>query len=413
MKNNTIRLLYIFLACAMLAIGRMQDNRLVFFDIDFSIVFSFTYLILSIFMLSTIKKIFFDTSKFLLILFYIIIIFVTPFLWSMYGITEAVDGKFGGSLLNYSNFLIIVIPISIIVMEKFEYKDLKLFIKILFLVSVFLAAISIFFVSELKNGRLVALGGGPIVFCRWMMLAILVLIFYPNQQWKILKALSIIGFLILALATGSRGPFIALLLTGLIYSFLNFRRVILFLVPICAIFIYTISFTSIQNQVNEIGNAKRVFMNFSDRGFKNKSLETRFDLIERSFLMMREHPFGVGAGNWQIEANRANPAHLMNGNLYYPHNLFLEVSNEYGVYAPVILLILFIYITYSGFIKLRKLKNKSISLYPLFFYLMIFLILNSFFSGSLIDNRLLFIIISILLIKRPSEFYKHTYELKK
>ena len=221
MKNNTIRLLYIFLACAMLAIGRMQDNRLVFFDIDFSIVFSFTYLILSIFMLSTIKKIFFDTSKFLLILFYIIIISVTPFLWSMYGITEAVDGKFGGSLLNYSNFLIIVIPISIIVMEKFEYKDLKLFIKILFLVSVFLAAISIFFVSELKNGRLVALGGGPIVFCRWMMLAILVLIFYPNQQWKILKALSIIGFLILALATGSRGPFIALLLTGLIYISLD------------------------------------------------------------------------------------------------------------------------------------------------------------------------------------------------
>lgn len=401
MNNKIISFLYILSACAMLAIGRFHDDRLTILNIDFSFFISATYTVTSLLIIFSFRKIFLSKSRNTLFLFYFLVIITTPILWGIYGVTDFQEGKFGGSIANYINFLLIVIPTSIIIMQKFEYENVKLLIKILFSVSLFLAITSLFFISELNNGRLVVLGGGPIVFCRWMQFGILILLFYPKKKKNVLNYILIVGFLILSLATGSRGPLIALILTGSVYMFLNLKHSVIRLIPLIFLLLAIALFTGIDKKVSKLGNTQRVFMNISEKGFKNKSIETRFDLIERSLEMMYHHPFGVGSGNWQLEANKINPKHLMNGNLFYPHNLFLEVANEYGVYTGIILIILFIRVIYFSYRKLIRFKDDKSSLYPLLFYTMFFFIANTLLSGSLIDSRLLFIILSILLIKEP------------
>jgi hypothetical protein len=51
--------------------------------------------------------------------------------------------------------------------------------------------------------------------------------------------------------------------------------------------------------------------------------------------------------------------------------------------------------------KMIEYKNDKTSLYPLLFYLFIYLFLNSLVSGMLNDSRLLFIIISFIIIHKP------------
>ena len=46
-------------------------------------------------------------------------------------------------------------------------------------------------------------------------------------------------------------------------------------------------------------------------------------------------------------------------------------------------------------------NQQHMSMYPMLFYLLIFLFLNSLLSGSLNDSRIMFIIISLLFIQKP------------
>jgi O-antigen ligase len=114
---------------------------------------------------------------------------------------------------------------------------------------------------------------------------------------------------------------------------------------------------------------------------------------------MKKHPFGIGAGNWQLKGNQLDPTHLMAHE--YPHNLLFEIINEYGLLAGFLLLILIFHVTYTSFAKMINHYNSSSSLYPFLFYLWIFLLFNAMLSGSLNDSRLLFVTASCILIINP------------
>jgi hypothetical protein len=79
----------------------------------------------------------------------------------------------------------------------------------------------------------------------------------------------------------------------------------------------------------------------------------------------------------------------------------LEVACEYGVQALLLLLLLLIYVFHLSFHKMMQYRRDKTSLYPLLFYLFLFLFLNSLISGMLNDSRLLFIIISFIIIHKP------------
>lgn len=386
--------LFILCACALLAIGRVYEERLIIGNINLALLISVVYLILVGFLLFSIKKIVISKTKLLFYLFYLVIFLTPPTLWSVFGATQ-----FG--LENFLNFWIIVVPISVIIVERYNRRDVLNTFYILLGVCCFLALLSAIglSVSERIDGRTAALGGGPIVFARWMGFGILTLFLLPVRFNLWYKVSLIIFFLVLALASGSRGPIFALVITGFVYLFFNFNRMIIQVITLLTVLSMVFFLFSLDDRISEVGNSDRVFMNFSKRGGSTQSTNTRKHLLIGSFILLQQYPLGVGAGNWQSMANKVRPNHLMP--LEYPHNLLLEIACEYGIHSFVLLLLLLIYVFYLSFNKMKKNRKDKTSLYPLLFYLLLFLFLNSMVSGMLNDSRLLFIVISFILIQKP------------
>jgi len=393
-SRNIFSWLFIFAACALLAIGRVYEERLIIANINLALIISFFYIVLVTFLLFSIKKIVLSKTKFLFYLFYLIIFLTAPILWAVFGVNQ-----FG--LENVFNFCVIVVPISLVIIERYNRKDVLNTLYVLLGVCCFLALLSSFGLSasDRIDGRTAALGGGPIVFARWMGFGVVTLFLLPVSLKLWYKIPLIIIFLLLALASGSRGPIFALFITGIFYLFFNFNRIIIKVILIFSAFSIIFLLFSLDDRISEVGNSDRVFMNFSKKGGSLQSTNTRKNLVIGSFVVLQTYPLGVGAGNWQLMANKIRPNHLMP--LEYPHNLFLEIACEYGIHSLFVLLLLLIYVFYLSFNRMRKYINDKTSLYPLLFYLLLFLFLNSMISGMLNDSRLLFIVISFLLIHKP------------
>ena len=386
--------IFLFFSCALLAIGRVYDERLEIAEINLGIFLSVIYLVSVIFMLFSIKKTILSKSKVLFYSFYLLALLMTPILWLVFDVT---DYGFEKAI----NFWLIVIPISVVIAEKYERKDVLNTFYILLAVTCLLALLSFFgpSITERADGRMTALGGGPIVFARWMGFGIITLLFLPVKIKYIYKYSLILIFFILALATGSRGPILGLFLTGFVYVFLNFNRVIVRISLGVFLLISVLVFSGVEKQIAKLGNSKRVFMNISKKGGSKQSTSTRNNLAIGSFLLLQNYPLGVGAGNWQLITNKLSPTHLMP--LEYPHNLVLEVACEYGIQTVLLLLLLFLYVFHLSYHKMIKYKNDKTSFYPLLFYLFLFFFFNSLVSGMLNDSRLLFIIISFIIIHKP------------
>jgi len=385
---------FMFSACALLAIGRVYDDRLVIAGINLVVIVSVVYLISVLILFSSIKKTVFSKSKILLYSFYLLVLITGPMLWLIFDITEFGFEKF-------INFWLIIVPVSIIVIEKYNRVDVLKTFYILLGVSCFLALLSSvgLSISARDDGRMAALGGGPIVFARWMGFGILSLLFLPIRIKGFYKYLVIVLFFILALASGSRGPILALFLTGFIFVILNFNKVIVKIGFVFLLLFSLLLFPGVGNKISKVVGFERVFMNVSKKGGSKQSTSTRTNLAIGSFILLQNYPLGVGAGNWQALSNEIRPTHMMP--LEYPHNLLLEVACEYGIQTLLLLLLLLLFVLNLSYKKMIKFQNDKTSLYPLLFYLLLFFFLNSLVSGMLNDSRLLFVIISFIIIPKP------------
>lgn len=383
-----------FSSCAMIAIGRMYDDRLEFFGINIPLIISIFFFLSSFILIISPKKITFTKSKFLLYFIYFLFVVVTPILWLVYGVIEY-------GLLKYFNFFIVII-MSIVIIEKFNYKDVEKLILLLFLVSSFLALLAVLGQAISVNNdsaRLSVLGGGPIIFSRWMGLGILTLILMPRLRKYKVRYLIIVLFFILSISSGSRGPVLTLLLVLCLFLFLNFRRYFFKVIVLMSFLLSLIIFTDISKEVEKLGRVERIFMNFTSRGVAKKSTGTREKLMQGALTVFKEYPLGVGSGNWQDKSNEIDTQNLMP--LEYSHNIFLEVLNEYGIIVALILFMLFIYIFHLSYMSMNKYLYNESSLYTLLFYLLTYFFLNSLISGDINDTRILFVIISFILIKTP------------
>ena len=129
------------------------------------------------------------------------------------------------------------------------------------------------------------------------------------------------------------------------------------------------------------------------------SKNVRIKFAQRSLEVTSIYPFGVGIGNWQTYCNKTRPYHLLRHD--YPHNIILEVFSELGILGGILLLTLMLKILYFTFVRMIKYSTSKSSLYPLLFYLQLYLIFSSLFSGSINDSRLLFVVFAISLINVP------------
>ena len=383
--NNFLSFFFVFSSAAVIAIGRLYDERLSLFGINISVIISFVFLFTSVLYISSIKNIKISKPKFNLFLFYLFLLLITPILWMTFGVVE-----FG--LYKFLNFILITIPISIIILEKLSYHEIKnlFFILIGLVLLLCFFAITGLFETPRPDGRISILGGGPITFARWMGYGVIALIFLPIKKKYLLRLFFITLFFVYCLISGSRGPITILILIGAFYFFLNFRKLFLRSIMFFSIIILGLLFTDVPKKISELGRTDRVFLNVSKRGGSSESTQTRFELADRSYNLTKKYPFGIGAGNWQIKANKLDPTHLMAHE--YPHNLIFEIFNEYGVIAGLIFILYILQITILGFAKMINNKKNRTSLYPFLFYLWVFLLLNAMLSGSLDDGRFLFII---------------------
>ena len=393
--NNLFLWSYTLLSSAMLAIGRIYDERLEIFGINLSLIISVAYILFSILLLFSIKDLRITKTKILLYIFYFLLISITPILWLVYGVIEY-------GYLKYLNYILIVIPMSVIIIEKFRYEDVSRLLIALLAVSAFLAILALLgqaISANNNSGRLSVLGGGPIIFSRWMGLGILILAFMPSFRKYKVRFLFIIVFFLLSLASGSRGPVLTLALVFSLFLFLNFSRYFIKFLVLFSLLGSLFFFTGISKEIAKLGNVERVFMNITSRGVASKSTTTRKNLIEGALTVFIKYPLGVGAGNWQNKANEITPYHLMP--LEYSHNIFLEVLNEFGIVVLLILILLFVYVFHLSYILMQKNSMNTSSLYPLIFYALTYFFINSLVSGDINDARLLFVMISFLVIKSP------------
>ena len=392
--KNIFSFIFLLAACAELAIGRVYDERLFIYGINLSLVISFFFFLTSILLLSSIKKIRFTKPKLILYGFFLSLLIVNPILWLVYGAYEY-------GVFKFLNFILITIPISVIISEKFKYQDVKniflILLGVVFLLLFF--ALTGLFETPRPDGRISILGGGPIIFGRWMGFGVLALFFLPFKRIYFPRLCFILLFIIYCLISGSRGPFISLLLIFTLYFFLNFRKIFLRISVLFLLLLTVLFGTNISYDISKLGRTDRVFLNVAKRGGSNQSTQTRYELVDRSYELMKKFPFGIGAGNWQLKANQLDSTHLMAHE--YPHNLLFEIINEYGLLSGILLLILILHITYISFAKMINHYNFKSSLYPFLFYLWIFLVLNAMLSGSLNDSRLLFVTACCVLIVNP------------
>ena len=384
-SNRLLIILFTLFAAAMLAIGRFYDHRLEFYGVNLTIILSSIYSVILICIFLLIKKSELTFSKILQYSFFSIAILSNLVLWIFYDFNEY-------GLIKFLNFILITIPISIIISERFSRKDAKTLIWVLFGISFMLLSISLINISSLAENRSGVLGGGPIILSRWLCLGAIISFFHPKL--KKYRIILFPLFIIVALFTGSRGPIMSILITMTLYFFLNFRKLFWRFIVLLSLLISLVFITGFHNQLLEVKTVSRVFMNVQDGG-GGKSTSGRTILFQTSIDEIIEYPLGVGMGNFEEFANER--FFLKRMSLHYSHNIFLEIFCELGFLSSFIFLIYVLVVFLSSFISI--INNQKNELLQLLFYIFAFLLLNSMISGDLSDARILFIVIALLSIK--------------
>ena len=389
MIDKIIKVLFIFSSSGLMAVGYFYDDRLSIYDINISVLISVFYILSGILLLLTIRTLRFTIPKTILYAFFILFVLATPLLWINFGYNIY-------GIQKYVSFSLIVIPTCIIILETFSRKDIHFMIWVLFSISCFLLFLGyqgFDNAKELQGQRMAVMGGGPIVFGRWILVGALILFFSTRFKTRY-KFLLIPLFMFMAFAAGSRGPMYAFILVIFLYLFFNFRKHalrIFSLISVSILFFSSIYIfdamgyetIDIQNRYHELGNPAKRMTNPTVGGY------ARVDRIKRSTNLIVRYPLGVGTGNWAKETNRFSDLHHRDKE--YAHNIVLELINESGLIVGLFFLLLIFSIITSR-LGLTYSDTSRIC-----FILFIYMLINAMISGDLMDSRLLFIFLSLYL----------------
>ena len=386
MLDYIIKNIYLLSAAAMLAIGHFYDDRLVVYNINVTLIISIFYTISSLFLILKSKTMTISVSKFVFYLFSVLLVIITPVHWLVFGINDYGLDKF-------TSFFLIVLPICYIAIEVLNKEDINKLIWILVGVSTMLMILGYIHydeISSFEGGRMTVMGGGPIVFGRWMLIAVLVILFNKNRYSKYLYLL-IPLFLFMSFTAGSRGPLYSFVIMIFLYFLFTFRKN--FFKIIILSFLGIASITTLSLTENDKGagsqSTSRIF-NASSGAY------ARVDRVIRSVKLVPESPLGVGIGNWAQESNKLSDH--QHEDTQYAHNIFLEIMNESGIVVLFLFIVLLISILDSSLFLLFY--QESYYFARLVFILFIYLFINALVSGDIVSNRLMFIMIALFINER-------------
>ena len=96
----------------------------------------------------------------------------------------------------------------------------------------------------------------------------------------------------------------------------------------------------------------------SDTSYENQSNSERILMWQSAIKMFEDHPiFGVGVGNYHDQYMNKYRSPLSRENSWHPHNSFLTMLSESGIFGALSFLALFIYLYYSVIKNFFKTKN--------------------------------------------------------
>jgi hypothetical protein len=388
MLDYIVKNIYLFSAAAMLAIGHFYDERLVIYNINITLIISIFYTISSFFFILKNKTMTISVPKFVFYLFSILLVITTPIHWLVFGVNDYGLDKF-------ISFSLIVIPICYIAIEVLNKQDINKLLWILVGVStmlMILGYINYEEISSYRGGRMTVMGGGPIVFGRWMLIAVLVILFNKNTYSRYLYLL-IPLFLFMSFTAGSRGPLYAFVIILTLYFLFSFRRNFFKIMILILLGIASITTLSLTDNDKGAGSqsTSRVF-NASSGAY------ARVDRVKRSIKLIPKAPFGVGIGNWAQESNKFSD--LSHPDREYAHNILLELLNESGIVVLLLFIVILITILDSSLFLLFF--QEKYYFVRLFFILFAYLFINALVSGDIVDNRLMFIMLALFIRERLS-----------
>ncbi|MBJ7537804.1 O-antigen ligase family protein [Marinomonas transparens] len=327
-----------------------------------------------------------ESGFFSLFIFYFLLCFLfffinktlLPFLLALLAVPSFLVGEFNvfgvykiiNSLLSVS----IIVCIFFLYKKRIDFNRSMLYFSFLLGVYVLLIVFYMFFFRGWGGGERIVMGlNGPITFSRFSLLVCLIVFLYYDGKFKILIALL---FFIIGVVMASKGPLLACVIS-IMYYYVDFKkirggRVFGFLFFLLAAF-YLIDYFSpriTQFFSDIISFAFSLDASILLSNNNSGSVGARWYEWLHAIEVFRNNPSGIGVGNWSKYGE-----HL------YPHNLILEILVEFGFLGFYLLFIIYYY-----FLSIKNIKLKAIIL---------FVFLNSLFSGSFVDNSFLFVFLVI------------------
>ncbi len=213
---------------------------------------------------------------------------------------------------------------------------------------------------------------GPIVFGQLMVIASAILLLYGNRK-LILASLPAA----LSLLSYSKGPILA----GMFILFLKKRMFFMMLIVLSVPLLLVLPGELLDNRVFRFFGSLYESLSSSDfgmlfEGANYGSIGARLEQYLLAINLLSDYPLGIGIGQWALFSEYE-----------YPHNYLVEILIEQGLVLGMgsLLMIAFFF---------TKIRDRNLV------YLLLMLFLFSMFSGSVVDNRGIYLMVLLGMLYR-------------
>ncbi|AMA71684.1 O-antigen ligase family protein [Aneurinibacillus thermoaerophilus] len=245
----------------------------------------------------------------------------------------------------------------------------------------------------LANGRISALGGGPNVFGRFMVIGALSTLFLINcikvRGFAVCGYIAFAIYAIAAFYSGSRQAFIGFILALVMYGLLIWlkssnKKRSRFLLTLGIVGALLVSIFTVIPVEKITGGTAWIRLTLLFQEDKGTSVDARFVFAEAAWYLFQQRWFtGWGTGSF---------ARMYSEEIRYPHNIFLEVMCELGAIGLAAFLIVLAVAAFAT-VRLMISKKKSelsgmdVSLIATVITCFFFSLYAAQISGDLYDNR--------------------------
>lgn len=220
------------------------------------------------------------------------------------------------------------------------------------------------------GGKLAVLGGGPIIYARFMGILCLVALHRAFARDELVKWLTVAAIAtVLLFLTGARGPFLSLIVAAgfLMYYWRDKWKFNFKLVALVLLLVVIISLSPIWDQLVSFIQDRIIGQTFIDRYGAG-----RMNLYFAALDLIKERPIlGWGLNYYHVPQFTRH---------VYPHNIFLEIGVDGGLIGIFLFLLILGWGAITIFNRKGALDILSLSLF-------VFLLISSQFSGDFYDNR--------------------------